>query len=90
MVGQQWCIAFREASGDQSDGDHSETIYPFDRAPRWMVIESLGKLPDLFETLIDRVKDTTKKLRARALQTKELVAAVNAAIAEVDDEPFAS
>jgi hypothetical protein len=83
MTGQQWCIAFREASGNEFHDDHTERVYAFHEAPRWMVIESLGKLPELFETLLERVRDVTQKLKARTEQTKELLVAVRAAAAEI-------
>jgi len=83
LVGHQWCIAFKEASGNENFDDHNETVYAFKNAPRWMVVESLGKLPEVFETLLERVQDTTGKLRARTEQAKELVAAVNAAAAQI-------
>lgn len=34
--------------------------------------------------VIDRVEDTTQKLKARAEQTRELVAAINAAAADIN------
>jgi hypothetical protein len=46
-------------------------------------IGSIGYQDRLFETLIDRVKDTTEKLRARNEQAKEMVAAIKAAAEEV-------
>ena len=49
-----------------------------------ILIESVAKLPDLFETLITRVADMTVKLRVRNEQAKELLAAVNATAAELE------
>jgi len=83
LAGHQWCIAFREASGNYNHDDHNETVYALHQAPRWMVVESLGKLPEVFETLLERVQDTTKKLKARTEQAKELADAVKAAASEV-------
>ena len=74
----KWGIALRQASGNHNDGEYDETVWKFSEAPHWMVIESIAKLPDLFDTLIERVKDTTSKLRARTDQANELVAALDA------------
>lgn len=83
-VGHEWGIALREASGNYIYDDHNEEVWGFSKAPRWMVIESVAKLPDLFETIIERVKETTAKLKARTEQAKELVAAIRAAAAEIE------
>jgi hypothetical protein len=79
----QWGIALREASGHKDDNIHNEQVWAFSKAPPWMVIESIAKLPDLFETLIERVNDTTEKLKARTKQANELVAAVNAVVDQI-------
>ena len=84
QVDNRWAIALKQASGSHNPNDHDEQVWPFSRAPRWMVIESIAKLPELFDSLIDRVQDTIQKLRARAEQTRELIAAINAAAAEID------
>ena len=47
-----------------------------------MCIESAGKLPDLFDELLKRTRETTEKLKARTAQTKELAAALSAALPE--------
>ncbi len=78
-----WGIALREASGNLGTDDHTEEVWPFSKAPRWMAIESVAKLPELFEALIERVQDTTTKLKARTEQTKELLDAVQAAAGEI-------
>jgi len=82
-VGHEWTIALKTASGNEHADVHDEEVWAFSKAPRWLVIESIVKLPDLFETLIERVKDTTEKLRARNEQAKELVAAIKAAADEM-------
>ena len=84
-IGQEWGIALRQASGNNNYDSHDESVWEFSKAPRWMVIESVAKLPDLFETIIERVKETTAKLKARAQQARELVAAIQAAAAEPDE-----
>jgi hypothetical protein len=82
-VEHSWTIALKTDSGNEHADVHSEEVWPFSKAPRWLVIESIAKLPDLFETLIERVKDTTEKLRARNEQAKEMVAALKAAAEEL-------
>ena len=81
-VGRKWGIALRQASGNYGDGEYDETVWKFSEAPHWMVIESIAKLPDLFDTLIERVKDTITKLKARTKQTDDLVAALDAVTQE--------
>src|ERR1035441_2476698 len=71
QVDSQWGIALKQASGNHNYDDHDEQIWAFSKAPRWMAIESIAKLPELFESLIERVEDTTEKLNARADQTRE-------------------
>jgi hypothetical protein len=82
-VGYEWTIALKTATGNENHDSHDEEVWAFSKAPRWLIIESISKLPELFETLIERVTDTTEKLKARTDQTKELVAAVKAAAEEI-------
>jgi hypothetical protein len=82
-VKHQWTIALKTASGNEHADVHNEEVWAFGEAPRWLVIESIAKLPDLFDSLIERVKDTTEKLKARTKQTRELVAAIKAAAEEI-------
>lgn len=83
-VGHGWGIALRQSSDNHNEDDHNEEVWAFGKAPRWMVIESVAKLPDLFETIIERVKETTAKLKARTEQAQALVAAIRAAAAEME------
>ncbi len=82
-VGHDWTIALKTASGNHNADVYEEDVWAFSKAPRWLIIESVSKLPELFETIIERVQDTTAKLRTRDEQAKELVAAVKAAAAEI-------
>jgi hypothetical protein len=75
-LSHKWGIALRQSSGNRNDGEYDETVWKFSEAPHWMVIESVAKLPDLFETLIERVRDTITKLRARKNLADELIAAL--------------
>jgi len=51
----------------------------FGEAPRWMQIESVGKIPDLFDELIKRTESTIRMLKAKAIEAKNLAAAISAA-----------
>jgi hypothetical protein len=82
-VGHAWTIALKTTSGNEHADLHDEEVWAFSKAPRWLIIESISKLPELFEALIERVQDTTAKLRTRNEQAKELVAAVKAAADEL-------
>ncbi len=82
-VDHGWKIALKTQSGNEQADVHQEEIWAFSAAPRWLILESIAKLPDLFETLAARVVDTTQKLKARNQQAKELVAAVRAAVDEL-------
>lgn len=57
----EWGIALRQASGNHNYDSHDEQVRPFSQAPRWMAIESIAKLPELFETLIERVKEKPER-----------------------------
>jgi hypothetical protein len=86
-VADQWGITLRRTWGNEYSDHHGEEVWLFKDAPRWMRIESAGKLPDLFEELVKRTKETTTKLKARTAQAKELVAALTAALPETTPLP---
>jgi hypothetical protein len=86
-IGDQWNIALRRTWGNEYHEYHREEVWPFKDAPRWMHIESAGKLPDLFDELVKRTKETTSKLRARTAQAKELAAALTATLPETIPAP---
>ena len=50
-----------------------------------MAVESAGKLPDLFETLVKRTIETTEKLKARKKEADELAAALDGIVQETVD-----
>jgi prefoldin subunit 5 len=81
-VGNKWGIAIRKTWGNYTYDDYNEEEWLFADAPRWMCIESVGKLPDLFEDLIKRTEETTGKIRAKTNEANELAAAISAAAAE--------
>jgi hypothetical protein len=85
-VRDTWRIAIRKTNGNEHYDEHNEEIWGFADAPRWMAVEAVSKLPDLFETLIQRTKEMTKKLKARAKETNELAAAIAAVFPEADQQ----
>lgn len=82
-VGRKWGIAIRKSSGNQTYEDHNEEVWLFNDAPRWMQVESIGKLPDVFDDLIQRTEETTNKIKAKTSETQELAAAIKAVASEV-------
>jgi hypothetical protein len=89
-VGEGWNIALRTVSGNHKTELHEEEIWTFGKAPRWLIVESVGKLPDLFETMIERAKETTKQLKARNEQARDMVEAIRAAAAEIAEAEAAA
>jgi hypothetical protein len=77
-VGKKWGIALRERSGNDfaEPGDEECEIWLFDDAPRWLRIESVGKIPDLLEHLIKQATSTTNRLRKKTEEAKVLVEAI--------------
>jgi hypothetical protein len=77
-VSNTWGIALRTVEGHHSlDYDKTE-VWLFKDAPRWMQIESVGKIPDLFDELIKRTQETAKKLRAKTAEARVMAAALDA------------
>lgn len=77
-----WRIAIRKTEGSHQQDEHEEEIWPFSDAPKWMCVEAVGQLPDLFEALIKRTKETTEKLKARKKDADDLAAAIGAILPE--------
>jgi hypothetical protein len=87
----EWRIALRQVNGHrQVDDSHNEEIWAFSDAPRWMCVEAAAKLPDLFDTLIQRAVETTKKVSARIPETEELASTVQNIQAEMIEAAKAS
>ena len=53
---------------------------------RWMAIEAVGKLPDLFETLTKRSRETVTKLQARKKEADALSEAIEAILPETTEQ----
>ena len=84
-IGDSWCIALRTQSGDYRWPERdSEQEWPFAQAPRWMRIEAVAKLPDLFEALLKQTEDATRKLEKRTEQVLELGVAMSGVLDEVE------
>lgn len=77
-IQNRWSIAIRRTWGNNKFDDHGDETWRFADAPRWMCIESAGKLPNLFDDLIKRTRESTQKLKSRTEATAGLVAAVAA------------
>lgn len=85
-IHNMWRIAIRKTSGNLNIDEHNEEIWTFADAPRWMAIEAVSKLPDLIETLIERTKETTEKLKARKKDADQLAAAIEAVFPETNEQ----
>lgn len=88
-IGDQWRIALRTANGNYQVGHYSEQVWAFNDAPRWMCVESVGKLPDVFDRLISQSMDTTEKIKARTVEAEELAAAVRVIRKEAEQAEMA-
>jgi len=82
-VGNEWGIALRTRSGNAQDSEPDrEESWPFNGAPRWLRVEGIGKIPELLEKLIKQAEETTKRIKQKTAEAKELAAAIKAAAAE--------
>lgn len=78
LIGAEPRIALRSRSGNLSHpNDDDVTVWCFQQAPHWMQIESVNKLPDLFEVLLERVEQTIKKMNAKHTETSAFVTALS-------------
>src|SRR5207253_2475962 len=87
-VGDVWGIALRETRGHYSAPEEEDVIGPwlFNDGPRWMRIEGIGKIPELLESLSKNADTTAERIRKKNTEAKELAAAVNAAVAEAEEQ----
>lgn len=90
QVKGKWGIAIRKTWGNNFHDDYKEEVWLFADAPRWMCIESIGRLPDLFDDLIKRTEETTKKLKAKTNLARELAGAISEAASEVAPRSLAT
>ena len=73
----KWGIALRETSGDYSQPEDETETWLFADAPRWLRIESVGKIPDLLEHLVKQADSTTQRLKKKTVETKALADVIN-------------
>jgi len=76
-VGKKWGVALRTRDGNfNSPDEESCEEWLFNDAPRWLRIEGVEKIPDLFEALIASTEETTKKIKSKTTEAKSLATAV--------------
>jgi hypothetical protein len=88
-VGNKWGIALRTMSGNHNDVEDSNVEeWLFNDAPRALRIESVEKLPDLFESLVKEADAATKQIRTKTERAQALAGALTEqAAAAVVSEP---
>jgi len=81
----KWGLVIRAISGNHNvpDDDYDVEQWPFSDAPRSYRIEALDKLPDLLEELIKNSEKTTKKLKEKTVEARQLAAALGQAASEL-------
>jgi hypothetical protein len=76
-VGNKWGIALRAMSGNHNSVEESNVEeWLFNDAPRALRIESVEKLPDLFESLVKEADAATKQIRTKTHHAQALAAAL--------------
>jgi hypothetical protein len=72
-IGGRWGIALRTMTGNHNTPDISNVEeWLFNDAPRSLRIESVEKLPDLFDGLIKEAETATAQIKARTSQAQHL------------------
>lgn len=72
-IGGRWGIALRGMIGNHNTPDVSTLEeWLFNDAPRSLRIESVEKLPDLFDSLIKEAETATAQIKARTSQAEQL------------------
>lgn len=72
-IGNRWGIALCTREGDYSSPDEERCeSWLFNDAPRWLRVEGIEKIPDLLEELIKNTEETTKKIKGKIDQAKQL------------------
>jgi hypothetical protein len=76
-IGNKWGIALRAMSGNHNDVEDSNVEeWLFNDAPRALRIESVEKLPDLFESLVKEADVATKQIRTKMERAQALASAL--------------
>jgi hypothetical protein len=77
-VGSKWGIALRTMSGNHNALEESNVEeWLFNDAPRALRIESVEKLPDLFESLVKEADAATKQIKTKTHHAQALATALN-------------
>jgi hypothetical protein len=83
-VGNKWGIALRTMSGNHNAVEESRVEeWLFNDAPRALRIESVEKLPDLFESLVKEADAATRQIRTKTHHAQELASALNEPATEI-------
>lgn len=76
-VGAKWGIALRTISGNHNDLEHSDAEeWLFNDAPRALRVESVEKLPDLFENLVKEADAAARQIRSKTQRAQALATAL--------------
>jgi hypothetical protein len=76
-IGNKWGIALRTMSGNHNDVEDSNVEeWLFNDAPRALRIESVEKLPDLFESLVKEADAATRQIRTKTERAQALASAL--------------
>ena len=77
-IGSKWGIALRTMSGNHNSLEESNVEeWLFNDAPRALRIESVEKLPDLFESLVKEADAATRQIRTKTHHAQQLATALN-------------
>lgn len=77
-LANRWGIALRSMTGNHNTPDISTSEeWLFNDAPRALRLESVEKLPDLFEALIKEAEAVTAQIKARSSQAQQLAHILN-------------
>ena len=86
-IGNKWGIALRDVSGNEGcEEDASVDSWLFNDAPRWLRIEGIAKIPNLLEELIKTTEETTKKIKTKTTEAKQLAATISQAAGKASDK----
>jgi hypothetical protein len=78
-VGGKWAIALRRVWGNDQEPERDESEeWAFNDAPRWLRIDAIDKIPDLFVELTKQANETTNRLGSKLSKAKELATAITA------------
>jgi hypothetical protein len=84
-VGHAWGIALRTMTGHNHyvDETHREESWLFNDAPRWLRIEALPKLPELFTQLLKDVDAATQRVKEMSSFANDFAAHMSATAQEL-------